>query len=358
MKTNGRKSMKSIFYRTSRMSLLGSGVVLATLTAQPALAQANTLSVKPQKIGYVDLIAAGAMQRRYYSYFVAGAEALGWDVELQDAAGDPTKANTAAISLLNQGIDALVTSCADSAPMRPALQLAKEKGIPTVQIGCPMSDEAAWDLSLPIDDHAIGQALGKFVAAELGDGAKVGILGDTTILAGEIRGNGLKAGLEGKELEIVGERSVSLTDAVGDTRKTVSTYLTANPDLAAVIAVYDFFAPAAGNAIQSAGAEDTVVYSFFADAVNVPYMWAENSRLVAVADGPVEIVSLMAVDQLVRHFESDEPFDSAAPRHKISYEIFTKENLPEESDEFLTPYDVQPYLDEYVADWATAFSNN
>ena len=77
-------------------------------------------------------------------------------------------ANTSTINLINQGIDALVVSCADSAPMRPALKLAKSKGIPAVQAGCPMTDEKAWDASFPLDDAAVGHALGEYVGKQIG----------------------------------------------------------------------------------------------------------------------------------------------------------------------------------------------
>lgn len=309
--------------------------------------------VQAKTIGYVDLIASGAMQRRYFDYFSAGAKALGWDVQLQDAKGDPTRANTAAINLLNQGVDALVVSCADSAPMAPALRLAKTKKIPAIQVGCAMTDERAWDASFPIDDAAVGKTLGAYVAKELGDNAKVGILGDTTILAGKVRGEGLDQGFKSANVNIVGNQSVSLTDPVGATRKTVSSYLTANPDLKAVIAVYDFFAPPAGETVKNANKNAQVgVYSFFADAVNVPYMKTPNSALRAVADGPVEQVSLIAVDQLLAHFENGKAFDSSAAGNlKINYEIFTQKNLPDAGDNYVTPYPVGKYLSEYQSQW-------
>lgn len=309
--------------------------------------------IEKKTIGYVDLIASGAMQRRYFDYFSEGAKAVGWEVQLQDAKGDPTRANTAAINLLNQGVDALVVSCADSAPMAPAIRLAKTKKIPAVQVGCAMTDEGAWDASFPIDDAAVGKTLGEHVVKELGADAKVGILGDTTILAGKVRGDGLQQGFSSGSVNVVGNQSVSLTDAVGATRKTASSYLTANPDLKGIIAVYDFFAPPAGETVQNANrTADVGVYSFFADAVNVPYMKTPNSALRAVADGPVEQVSLVAVDQLLAHFEEGKAFDSSAAKNlDISYEIFTKDNLPEGGDDYLTPYPVEKYLSEYKSQW-------
>lgn len=340
--------------------VVATSLFLACGTAFAAAEDANKVQVKVQKrtIAYVDIVAAGAMQRRFYSYFTAGADALGWEVILQDGAGDPTKSNTAAVAMLNQGIDALVVSCADSAPMRPALQLAKSKGIPTIQVGCAMTDENAWDASFPIDDVSVGRTLGDYVAKEIGENAEIGILGDTTILAGKVRADALKAALESSNPKIVGEQSISLSDPAGATRKTVSTYLTANPDIKAIFAIYDFFAPPAGNTIKSAGKADTVnLYSFYADAVNVPYMRTEGSPLKAVADGPVEVVSLLAIDQLLGHFEAKKPFDSSAGNKlTIKYDIFTQDNLPPESADYLTPYPVEPHLAEYVKKWSAEYA--
>ncbi|BCG90188.1 MULTISPECIES: sugar ABC transporter substrate-binding protein [unclassified Mesorhizobium] len=344
------------------VAAIAAGLALGTAALSSASAQEKTVSfpVDKKTIGYVDLIASGAMQRRFYSYFTAGTDALGWKVIFQDAQGDPTKANTEAINLINQGIDALVVSCADSAPMRPALKLAKSKGIPAVQAGCPMTDEKAWDASFPLDDAAVGHALGEYVGKQIGDNAQVGILGDTVILAGKIRTNAVKEGMAGAKAVIVGDQSVNLTDIVGNSRKIVSTYLTANPDLKAILAVYDFFAAPAGNTIKSAGRADKVsVYSFFADAVNVPYMKTEGSPLKAVADGPVEQVGLLAVDQLLGHFKANKPFDSsAAQRLEVPVEIFTLENLPPAGEDFLTPYPVKKYIDQYKEKWTKEYGGN
>lgn len=348
---------RSFRLRTA-VAAIAAGLAMGVTTLGSAQAEATvSFPVEKKTIGYVDLIASGAMQLRFYDYFTAGTNALGWDVIFQDAQGDPTKANTAAINLLNQGIDALVVSCADSAPMRPALQLAKSKGIPAIQAGCPMSDEGAWDASFPLDDRAVGKALGEYVGQQIGQNAEVGILGDTVILAGKIRTDAVKEGMASANAKIVGDQSVNLTDIVGNTRKIVSTYLTANPDLKAILAVYDFFAPPAGNTIKSAGRGDKVaVYSFFADAVNVPYMRTENSPLKAVADGPVEQVSLLAVDQLLGHFQAGKPFDSsAAQRLEVPVEIFTLENLPEGGDNFLTPYPASEAIEKMKAQWEAEY---
>lgn len=349
----------------SKNKMMASSLVIAlSLTGVfsgvlPAAAE-QVVKAQHKKIGYVDLIAAGAMQKRFYNYFTAGADALGWEVILEDGAGDPTKSNTAAVNLLNQGIDALVVSCADTAPMRQSLLLAEEKGVPAIQIGCPMSDDSLWDASYPIDDDTVGRTLGEYIATQLPEGSEVGILGDTVIIAGQVRTNAMKESLSGLNMKIVGEQSVDLADIAGSSREITSAYLTANPDLKAILAIYDFFAPAAGNTILSAGKGDQVsVYSFYADAVNAPYMVTENSPLKAVADGPVENVSLIAIDQLLNHFEKGEAFDGSAVKSmEVKYEIFTKDNLPTLSEGYLTPYPVETYLADYVAKWQAAYGAN
>jgi len=326
-------------------------------TAASSSAATEAPSLAGKKIGYVDLIGAGAMQQRFYSYFTAGAKALGWEVIFQDGKGDPTLANTAAVNLLNQGIDALVVSCADTAPMRPALKLAKEKGIPALEAGCPMSDNSLWDGVYALDDAAVGAKLGEYVASQIGQGAKAGILGDTTIIAGKVRTDALLAAMTSAKIDVVGTQSINLADLVNDSRKSTASFLTANPDLAAVFAVYDFFAAPAGDAIKAAGKTGTAaVYSFFADAVNAPYMKTANSPLKAVADGPVEQVGLLAIDQLVGFWAAKIPFDSAtAQALVVPLTIYTKDNLPETPEGYLTPYPVDPYLAAVVEKWTTTY---
>lgn len=308
--------------------------------------------VAPRTIGYVDQYAPGAMQLRWVNYFTAATDALGWKVEAQDAAGDPTKGNQQAVALLNKGVDALAISCFDTAPMREALNLAKEKNIPVVQIGCPTPEPEAWSAVYAEDEAALATNLANYIKNKTA-GGETALLFDTQLLAGRIRTETLRKELAGSNTKIVCEQAIDLTNIAEASRKAAAACLDANPALSSIISVYDYFAPPAIEAIKSAGKQaDVEVYGFYADAYNLPNLLAPGSPLKALTDGPVEQVALTAVDQLVGFFEKGTPLDSSATaKLDVPYTIYTVDNAPAYSKDFVTPYPVDTYLAPLIEKW-------
>lgn len=317
-------------------------------------ASSAATGVERRTIGYVDQLHAGAMQQRWYNYFKAAADRLGWEVRLQDAKGDPALGLTQATNFVNQGVDAVVISCLDTAPMRQAIEAAKSKDIPIIGLGCPTPQPEQWSAVYAEDEAALSETLAEYVIGEAPpEGAETAILYDTQLLAGRIRHEVFRETLEGSDVRIVGEEVVDLTNIEATSRAAASAFLNSNPNLSSIISVYDYFAPPAVSAIQDAGRQGEVeVYGYYADAHNLPILLKPNSPLTALVDGPVEQVSLVAVDQLLAHFESDAELDSsAASQLDITYDIFTRENAPKYTKDFVTPYPVEKYLEPYVERW-------
>ncbi|MFA4928662.1 MAG: hypothetical protein WC558_09095, partial [Patulibacter sp.] len=88
------------------------------------------------------------------------------------------------------------------------------------------------------------------------------------------------------------------------------------------------------------------------NANNLPPLIDPKSPLQALVDGPVEQVSLVAVDQLLSHFEKGTPLDpKAADGLQVEYDIYTKDDHPELTKGYITPYPVDEYLKPYVTKW-------
>lgn len=310
--------------------------------------------VEQRTIGYVDQLHAGAMQQRWYNYFKAATDSLGWEVRLQDAKGDPALGVTQAVNFVNQGVDAIVVSCLDTGPMRRALVAAERDDIPMIGLGCPTPQPEEWSAVYAEDEAALSRTLADYIVEQAGgDRGETAVLYDTQLLAGRIRYETLTEELESSPVEIVGSQVIDLTNIEATSRQATSTFLNSNPGLSSVISVYDYFAPPAVSAIKSADRVGEVeVYGYYADSHNLPILRAPNSPLTALVDGPVEQVSLLAVDQLLAHFENDEDFDSGATDElDVEYEIFTPENAPKYSKDYVTPYPVERYLRPFEERW-------
>lgn len=350
-----------IFTRSNAATALVAAVALMSFSAcssgpasvEGAKSSGQFPGVTSRTIGYVDQFAAGAMQMRWFNYFKAGTDALGWKVVAQDAKGDPTKGNQQAVALLNEGVDALAISCFDTAPMRAALKLAESKKIPVIQIGCPTPEPEAWTGVFAEDEAALSRNLSDYINKQNSSGGETALLFDTQLMAGRIRTETLKSELAKSDTKIVCERAIDLTNLVDSSRKAASACLGANPNLTSIISVYDYFAPPAIEAIKSAGKAKTVaVYGYYADAFNLPNLLAKGSPLKALTDGPVEQVALTAVDQLAAFFEKKTPLDSSATtKLDVPYTIYTVDNAPKFSKGYITPYPVATYLDPLLAKW-------
>lgn len=317
-------------------------------------AAADKPGVEKRTIGYVDNLHSGPMQQRWFNYFTAATDQLGWEVRLQDAKGDAALGAKQGVNLVNQGVDALVISCFDTAPMRPAINAAKKKDIPILSVGCPLPEQEAWDAVYHQDDNALSKALAEYVESQAPpSGGKIGVLYDDQLLSGRMRNDVFNETMKDSDTEIVGSEAIGLTDIESRSRKASNAFLSANPDLTGIVAIYDIYAPPAVSAIKAAKRTDDVsVYAYYANANNLPPLIDPKSPLQALVDGPVEQVSLVAVDQLLSHFEKGTKLDPAAADDlEVNYDIYTKEDHPELTDDYITPYPVDDYLDAYTEKW-------
>ncbi len=317
--------------------------------------------VKARTIGYVDIVAAGAMQKRWYNYFTLGAAKLGWTVKLADANGDPTVALKDAENFINQGVDALAVSCVETGGLRSALDDAAAKGIPVVAVGCAEPPPTtAWSGIYAEDDLGLAQALANFLLKQIGPGTEVGILADAALLVGRLRTDLIKSELLSSGINVVANTVVPLTDIVHGSTVATSNILNSHPKVKAIICIFDFFAGPAITAVQQAGKQGSVnVYSFYADQVNLPLMLAPGSPLKGLVDGPVEQVSLVALDQLLKHFQNAAKLDpNAAQGMNVPFKVFTPQDHPDFVTGYITPWDFNTYAKPWFDKWNQAYGLN
>lgn len=304
-------------------------------------------------IALIDLGAAPVTAATDDVIRIAGRE-LGWDVRYTDAQVDPQRAATAVQSAVTQGVDAIVVNSMPAELATQALTQAKQRGIPVIQVGSGEETSDLYTAQYGEDESKLAETLADYIVEQKPQ-AKIGELTASVLRAGDLRSQALQAAIEGTDAEVVQAVEPSLTSSnpVESTRKTVSDLLTANPEIDTIWTVFDNFLQGTVAGVRSRES-DADVYTFFATEPNVELL-RDESPLQAVADNLLLKTGAVAVDQLVYHFAEEREIDpQALEKDPLPYRIYSRENLPSgpiwSTDEVL-----EPYLDKWAEDFPGSF---
>ena len=348
----------------------GCGSSSSTTASPPATTQSTSTQtaattsttggagIAKRTIGYVDIFPSGGIQVRWYTLFKKATDWLHWKVINTDAQGVPATANNQALTLLNQdNLDALVVSGVDTAPMRPAINLAHQKHIPVVFLGSPVSDPKAWDGVFTEDESAMARTLAKYVIAQAnGASQQNAVVYNTELIAGQLRYSAYKQAIAGSSVKLVGAQTVQIANSTAGTQSVTSGFLNSNPNLNSLTVVYDNFLPPAVSAIEQAHKTNVSLYSYYADRDNLPILLKPGSPLKGLVDGEVDKLSLILVDQLVAYFEKHTPIDTSH-LPTFQYKVFTKANAPKYSSSYITPWPTDTWLQQYTQKWQAEYGN-
>jgi ABC-type sugar transport system substrate-binding protein len=263
----------------------------------------DAAELEGKTVGYIDVFATAPIEKRFYNAFRTAAEHVGWDVQLQDAAGEQAKALTAARNFLNSGVDAIVTSSVPSEWLRPIVAEAKSKDVPLVELitkGTP----GVYNGEVLEAAGKASSALADTVMEENPQGGEIGITYEPEIAAEVERLEGLEAAFEGTNIKIAEVKEVPQIEAP-TTQKAVIDMLNANPDIAAFLTLSDIQTSYALAGLRSAGNSEGQVYSWYADSTNVELM-KQNPQLIAVVDSDIAKVGWIATGELLGYFSGGE----------------------------------------------------
>jgi ABC-type sugar transport system substrate-binding protein len=321
---------------------------------------AKSGKVPHETIGYVDVEASGGMQKRWYNFLTAAARSLGWTVKLTDASGVASTALQGVQQYVSQGVSAIVVSCVDTGPLVPGLNAAQQASIPVIALGCDVPPPASlYSAVYAENEHLLASSLSTALVSALKarNCKQVAVLEDQTILVGRERSAFFVNALKSSGFNVVATPVIPETSIVPSTRTAISGTLAAHPGTCAFVPIFDFSVGPAVAELQSLGKSRTVgVYSYYADDVNLPLLRQPGSALQAVVDGPVEQVSLVAIDQLLKHFLTGAKISpNAAAALKVPYTVFTKKNAPANPPGYVTPWSVAKYLNPYIQQWNSTY---
>ncbi len=138
---------------------------------------------------------------------LAAAEEFGADVQIVDSNNDPVRQVQAIENFITQQKDAIIVVAIDVNGIVPALQAARDAGIPVVAIDAQVASPPS-NVFIGVDNYGAGVEAGEytleFINTELGGTAKVGIVGALNSFIQNQRRDGFVEALQGAEgIEIV-----------------------------------------------------------------------------------------------------------------------------------------------------------
>ncbi len=223
------------------------------------------------------------------------------------------------------GVDALVVNPMDANAVIPALQKAKEKGIPVVLVDSSIEEghEDLYVTYIGTDNFAAAKQGAEVLSEALGNTGKVILVrGANGNSVGNARADGFKAGLA-EGIELVGEQPGDWSNDVA--KQVTENMLQANPDVTGIMSCSDVMVDGILQAIDDADLSGVKIMSFDGDSIE---LIKQGLVLGTMAQFPSEMGKL-AVDTLVQVLNGDKAADAFDKYIDSGTACYTADNLPE-----------------------------
>jgi len=177
-------------------------------------------------------------------------------VEFKDAQNDSLRQRTHVEEFVAQGIDLLIVSPKEAAPLTPPIRKAYQAGIPVIVLDRrTIGDD--YTCFIGADNKLIGEMAGRWIKEQLsGQGMVVELKGLMTSTPGQDRHSGFRKGIEGSGIEIPFEADGQWLEPNG--RKEMESALSRLPKIDVVYAHNDPMAHGAYLAAKAAGREKDI----------------------------------------------------------------------------------------------------
>lgn len=316
------------------------------------------VTLRKLKIGYLDIVGGIESADRAHNSLRSAFGRLGADWVYCDGAGDPAKWSRCGQSLIAQGVDVIALTGIDPSSIPSVVRQARARDIPIVD--CCGTVGPGYAVQMAPDESRKGEILARYLDAKLGDEGGDIMLIDYPAPWAQERSAQLRDVVAGDDaLRIAVRLTTNPSDLVGGTQKDVADALTANPDLRAVWIDFDVAGAVAGKAVQMANQgesfpEKPLVATFHADPSTQSLM--RDGAIDVVVDNNYDATAWQVADAVAEHFARGTPFPEYGVSFEypgigdpLSYQIVTRDNLPEETGQYVAPpVDVVSY---FTAKW-------
>lgn len=225
-----------------------------------ATAEGETVPVEDIKIGFVQRQLDAPFYTSMITISEEIAEEQGFDLQVQNAGGDPVKQLNQAETMQAQGVDAILVDAISPETQKARLEAIAET-TPIIFVDTGVSGVGV--TSVTSNNEKIGSLSGELTAERLGEGSEITVAilngGPNDEIVGPARQKGFLDGLEsgGVTYEIVAEASAVY--ARDKAVPTTESMLAANPDVDLILGLNDAMALGALTVLRDHGNSDTLV---------------------------------------------------------------------------------------------------
>lgn len=176
----------------------------------------------------------------------------------KDAQNDTLKQRAHIEEFVSQGVDLLIVSPKEAAPLTPPVSKAYKSGIPVIVLDRRVVGED-YTVFIGADNKLIGEAAGKWIVQKLGGkGNVVELKGLMTSTPGQDRNSGFRKGIAGSEIKIIFEADMQWLEP--NARKEMESALSRFEKIDLVYAHNDPAAHGAWLAAKAAGREKSILF--------------------------------------------------------------------------------------------------
>jgi ribose transport system substrate-binding protein len=176
----------------------------------------------------------------------------------KDAQNDTLKQQAQVEEFISAGVDLIIISPKEAAPLTPVVAQAYAKGIPVIVLDRRVLGDQ-YTCFIGADNRKIGRAAGQWIACKLaGQGKVVELKGLMTSTPGQDRHAGFREGIEGTQVEVIFEADMKWLEP--NARKEMESALARFPKIDLVYAHNDPGAHGAYLAAKAAGREKEMLF--------------------------------------------------------------------------------------------------
>ena len=179
-------------------------------------------------------------------------------VTYKDAQNDSLKQRSQIEEYVNAGVDLIIVSPKEAAPLTPPVAAAYEKGIPVIVLDRRVLGDN-YTCFIGADNKKIGKSAGQWIVEQLGgNGQIVELKGLMTSTPGQDRHSGFREGIKGSDLDIIFEADMKWLEP--EARKEMESALARFKKIDLVYAHNDPGAHGAYLAAKATGREEEVIF--------------------------------------------------------------------------------------------------
>jgi ribose transport system substrate-binding protein len=242
-------------------------------------------------------------------------------VTYKDAQNDTLKQRAQIEEFVSAGVDLLLVSPKEAAPLTPPIAAAYKKGIPVIVLDrAVLGDD--YTLFVGADNKKIGKAAGKYISKLLGGkGSVVELKGLMTSTPGQDRHSGFREGISGDaDVKVVFEADMQWLEP--NARKEMESALSRFPKIDLVYAHNDPGAHGAWLAAKAAGREKDIKFIGIDGLPQEGQKYVKDGILAASFEYPTG--GKEAIEAAVDILKGNKP---AEKKMVLKSRVFTKDNV-------------------------------